>query len=99
VVPGWIFTISGSNDEAIMCTTFVCPFETGAVDWTAGWDEGAAGSGEDDDGAVHPQMIAIPTRRISRRTENFLIRDMIGGSPVILFLSRTGYRPVHGNRS
>jgi len=64
---------------------FCLPVRDRAVDWTAGWDEGAAGSGEDDDGAVHPQMIAIPTRRISRRTENFLIRDMIGGSPVILF--------------
>jgi hypothetical protein len=100
VVPALIVTISGSKELWIISTFFTIPFEAGAAGWAAaGWVAGAAGFDEDDDGAVHPEMIAIQIIRVIRRMENFLIKNRVGPGVVILFLLRTEYQPVHGNRS
>jgi hypothetical protein len=100
VVPGLMVMISGSKELWIISTFFTIPFEAGVAGCcTAGWDTGADGCEEDDDGTEHPPIIAMQTRMMSRKRENFFIKDRIGAGVVIPFLSRTGYRPVHGNRS
>jgi hypothetical protein len=91
--------VCGSKDLWMMSMFFTIPFGAGVADWTAGGEEITAGLDEDDDGTVHPQMIAVQTRMISRRTENFRIKDRVGAGVVIPFLSRTGCLPVPGNRS
>jgi len=82
-----------------MLTVSVGPYGILVTNGVAGWDEGAAGCDEEEDGTEHPQLIAMQTRRISRKTGSFRIKDRVGEGVVILFLSRTGHRTVHGNQS
>lgn len=82
-----------------MITFLIIPPGTGVADWTTGREVGAVVREMDDDGPAHPQMITKKTREILRRTETLRIKNRVGLGVVIPFLSRTGYRPVHGNRS
>jgi hypothetical protein len=98
VVPGLILRIAGSNDEAIILTSFVGPEATGVADWVATW-VACAGRFAGGVWIEHPAISAMHNRRMNRRAGNFSIKDRVGAGVVILFLSRTGCRPVHGNRS
>jgi hypothetical protein len=89
--------ISGSKALWRMITFFTIPFGAMVADWTAGWDKVTTGFDEGDDGTVQPAMIAVLTRKISRRTVNIRIKNRVEAGVVIPFLSGTGYRPVPGN--
>jgi hypothetical protein len=96
VVPTLAGIVLGSKALWMISMFFTGP--TGAADWTAaGWVAGAAGWGVVGDGMVHPQMIAMQTIRISRKTGLLRMKNRGGSGVVILFLSRTGSRPVPGN--
>jgi hypothetical protein len=97
IVPGLIVMISGSKALWRMITFFTIPFGAMVADRTAGGDEVITGFDEGDDGTVQPAMIAVLTRRISRRIEQVRIKNRVEAGVVIPFLSCTGYRPVPGN--
>ena len=102
VVPGLMVMISGSKALYRMITFFTIPFGAmvaDVADWTAGWDGVTTGFDEGNDGTVQPAMIAMLTRRMSRRTVNVRIKNRVEAGVVIPFLSGTGYRPVPGNPS